>query len=510
MRFLRLPALVLLWCAQLAAAVATAADDLFEIRSFANEGRSVAAELADLTGDGRPDLFVVGLEGIPPEERRTVRVYRQRADGSFPDDPDHQVELPRWSAVYDVADVREDSPGEELILLRPDGVTLLSLADGSGRKWELRAPGPTTVGVADDERGFEPFRIVYRDFGPEPWLLVPQIGQLTALSPQGEVRARLALPRRANYFILPVNGLLALESDFQIFLDVPKLSVGDVNGDGKADVASATRHEIRVFLRREDGSFGFEPDRLLPLRLVTPRDHIRGSGGVASEARDIDGDGRLDLLVSHVRGGFTDAKTSIYVYMNRDGSWDLEKPDQTLTTKTSLASNALVDLDRNGEMELLRLGFTFSLLEVIQILLSREIDIELSVHRFEPGNGFTEKPWTRRGLEIPFSFETFRPSGFIPVATEDVNGDGYLDLVSSGGGRYVEITLGGPKGPLSESGGRQDMATAGVLHIEDFDRDGLPDLLVFDPHNFDVPVQIARNLGALPRSRRPTPTIRSQ
>ena len=196
--------------------------------------------------------------------------------------------------------------------------------------------------------------------------------------------------------------------------------------------------------------------------------------------------------------------------MNRDGAWDLEKPDQTFTTKTSLASNALVDLDRNGEMELLRLGFTFSLLEVIQILLSREIDIELSVHRFEPGNGFTEKPWTRRGLEIPFSFETFRPSGFIPVATEDVNADGYLDLVSSGGGRYVEITLGGPKGPLSESGGRQDMATAGVLHIEDFDRDGLPDLLVFDPHNFDVPVQIARNLGALPRSRRPTPTIRSQ
>ena len=37
---------------------------------------------------------------------------------------------------------------------------------------------------------------------------------------------------------------------------------------------------------------------------MTPRDHIRGSGGVASEARDIDGDGRLDLLISHVQGGF--------------------------------------------------------------------------------------------------------------------------------------------------------------------------------------------------------------
>ncbi len=477
MRLLQLPALAALVCARLAGVAA--AEDLFETRTFVNQGRSVAAEFADVDGDGRVDLFVVGLEGVPPEESRTVRVYRQREGGSFPNEPDHLVGLPPWSAVYDVADVRPDLPGEELVLLRPDGVTFLSLADATGRKLDLTAPGPTTAGLADDERGFEPFRIVYRDFGPEPWLLVPQIGQLTALSPGGEVRARIALPRRANYFIIPESGLLALESDFQIFLDVPKLEVGDVDGDGRADVTSATRHEVRVFLRREDGSFAFEPDRVHPLRLVTPRDHIRGSGGVASEARDIDGDGRLDLLVSHVLGSFTDAKTKVYVYMNRDGGWNLERPDQTLTTKASLSSNALVDLDGDGRMELLRLGFTFSVLEVIQLLLSRE-------------------------LEIPFSFETFRPRGFIPLATRDVNADGYLDLVDSGGGKYVEITLGGPKGPLAESGGRQKMPTAGVLHIEDYDLDGLPDLLIFDPHNFDVPVRIARNRGVLPRTRQRT------
>ncbi len=496
MRWLeRLRPVLVLVCVALASDARS--DDLFDTRTFANEGRSVAAEFADVDGDGRVDLFVVALVGIPPEESRTVRVYRQREDGSFPSSPDRLVELPRWSAVYDVSDVRDDSPGEELVLLRPDGVTLLSL-DGSGRRWDLAAPGPTTAGLADDERGFEPFRIVYRDFGPEPWLVVPQIGQLTALSPKGEVRARLALPRRANYLILPARGLLAIESDFQIFLDAPKLMVGDVDGDGQSDFVSATRHEVRAFLRREDGSFPFDADRVLPLRLVTPRDHIRGSGGVATEARDIDGDGRIDLLVSHVRGSFTDAKTTIYVYMNRDGAWNLEEPDQTQTTKASLSSNALVDLDGDGRMELLRLGFTFNVFEVIQLLLTREIEIALSVHRHVPGDGFSEDPWTRRKLEIPFSFETFRPSGFIPVATGDLNGDGQLDLVSSGGGEYVEITLGGPKGPLSRRGGKQDMPTAGVLHVEDYDADGLPDLLIFDPHNFDVPVRIARNRGALP------------
>ncbi len=474
------------------------AETLFEITSLKSAGRSVAAELADLNGDGRMDLFVVALAGVPPEERRDIRVYLQRPDGALPERPQHTIEMPSWSAVYDVADVREDSPGCELVLLRPDRLTLLSLGDASGKSWDLPLPGPTSVGLADDERGLEPFRIVYRDFGPEPWLLVPQIGQLSALSPSGELRARLAVPRRANYFIIPSTGLISIESDFQIFLDVPKLALGDVDGDGRLDIVSSTRHEVRVFLRREDGSFSFEPDRRLPLRLVTPRDHIRGSGGVASEAKDIDGDGRLDLLVSHVRGGFGDAVTTIYIYMNREGGWNLGAPDQILTTKAGLVSNALSDLDRDGRHELLRMELQFSLLEMVELLLSREIDFNIAVHRYREGHGFDDEPSVKKKISLPFSFQTFRLKGFVPTANVDLNADGFLDFVSSGGGNALEVLLGDSKGPFSRRGGRQKMSTAGVVHFADFDGDGLQDFLIFDPHNFDVPVRIARNLGMLP------------
>ena len=499
MRVARVAALSL--CVIALAAVGSSpsrAENLFDVTTLPSEGRSVAAELAELNGDGRTDLFVVTLSGIPPEERRSIHVYLQRPDGSLPERPSHSIEVPRWSAVYDVADVRDDSPGEELVLLRPDRLTLLSLADASARSWDLPVPGPTSVGLADDERGFEPFRIVYRDFGPEPWLLVPQIGRLTALSPSGALLARLAVPRRANYFIIPSTGLISIESDFQIFLDVPKLAIGDVNGDGRTDIVSSTRHELRVFLRREGGGFAFEPDRTLPLRLVTARDHIRGSGGVASEVKDIDGDGRLDLLISHVRGGFGDATTTIYVYMNRDGDWNLGHPDQTLTTRASLVSNALYDLDGDGRRELLRLEFKFSLFEVVELMLSREIDIDIAVHRFEPEQRFSEEPWVKKKISLPFSFQTFRLKGFVPTANVDVNGDGFLDFVSSGGGKAIEIFLGDSGGPFSKRSGRQKMSTAGVIHFADLDRDGLLDFVIFDPHNFDIPVRVGRNRGVLP------------
>ena len=133
----------------------------------------------------------------------------------------------------------------------------------------------------------------------------------------------------------------------------------------------------------------------------------------------------------------------------------------------------------------------------MEMLLSKELDVEISMHRFEESRTFGESPWQHRKLELPFSFSTFRLDGFIPTCSVDVNGDGYLDFVNSGGGEALEIYLGGQEGPFAKRAAKQKMSTAGMIHFEDFNADGLPDFVIFDPHNFDVPVRIGRNLGVL-------------
>lgn len=479
-------------------AAAVDEDAIFDITTLGSQGRTVAAELADLNGDGRTDLFVVLLLGVGTEEQRLIQVYLGRDEGGLPTTPSYNVAVPRWSAVYDLGDVKPAVPGQELILLRPDGVTVLSLGDASAPRWDLKVPGPSSPAVAEDERGFDRFKILYSEFAPEPWLLVPQIGQLTALSAMGEVMARLSLPRRANYAIRSNRGLFSVESDFQVFLDVPKLAVGDVDGDGEPDFVSSTRHEIRVFLRGEDGSYPFEPSRRHALGLVTPRDHIRGSGGVTSEVGDIDGDGLLDLVVTHVSGSFRDAATTTYVYLNRDGRWKLGEPDQTIETAASIVSNALFDLDGDGAAELLRVELHFSLLELIELLVSRELDIDVSLHRYDPDKGFGKKAWMKKKLSLPFSFDTFRFKGFEPVANEDLNGDGLLDFVQSGDGDALEVYLGSHDEPFDKRSGRLEISTAGMIHWGDLDGDGLRDFVIYDPHNFDVPVRVGRNTGRLP------------
>lgn len=488
----------LMLCVAAIASTARAAEDFFELTTLPNVGRSVAAQLADFDGDGRLDLFVGALTGLPPDDRRLARVYLQAADGSFPSTPSHVKELPAWTAVYDVEDVRPDNPGKELLVLVPNGVTVVSLASASAPTWMLEVPGATTLGPAADERGLESFRIVHRHLGAEPWLLVPQIGEMTAITGTGEVKAKLSQPRRANYFILPPTGLIALESNYQIFLDAPKLLLGDIDGDGRNDMASATRHEIWVFLQREDGTFAYEPDQKLKLNLVTPRDHIRGSGGVATDAGDIDGDGKLDLLVSHVSGGFTDATTTVNVHLNKGSGWTLESPDQVMTLLGSVSSNALFDMNRDGTVELLRLQAKFGLLDLIQMLVSRDLDLELSIYQHEGQSGFSKNAWVNRKISLPISFETFRTRGFVPTARVDLNGDGYLDFTSSGAGTELEFYPGSAKGPFRSKPARQKMSTAGMIEFGDWSGDGLTDFVIFDPHNYDVPVQLGRNLGRLP------------
>lgn len=483
--------------AAVAGSAAAAADDrLFDISEVPARGRVVAAHLADFNGDTRTDLMLATIAGMPPAEKREVLVYFQHRSGALPLFPDRRVDIPPFSAVYDVADVR-DEPGSELLFLRPDRVTVVSVADPEPMVWDLDVDGPTTAAASSDERGFDPYRLVYDDFGEEPRLLVPQIGALSVLAADGELQARLDVGRRANYFIARPASLVSFESDIQLFLDLPKMSVGDVDGDGLADIVSATRHEIRTFLQRPDHGFAAEPSFATPLDFISERDHLRGSGGLATTAKDIDADGRLDLLVSHVEGTLVDTSTTTYVYRNRGGRWDLANPDERFSTDKTLSSDLLLNIDGDPELELLRIKLKFTVLELVELLLQRKIDAQIAVHQLDADGDFGDQPWVEKKLSTGFSFETFRPKGFMPRGEVDLNADGLMDFVTSANGDGIEVYLGGEDGPFRRRAALQKLPSAGRIHFGDLDGDGLADFVLFDPQSPGTPVRVGRHRGVL-------------
>jgi hypothetical protein len=440
--------------------------------------------------------MIASLNGMPPEETRTVRVHLQNPDRSYSTSPSHVIAIPKWSAVYDIADVK-DTPGEELVLLRPDAITILSIADAEVVEWNIPVEGPSTVAASDDERGFDSYRLVY-DIAPRPLILVPQIGVVSVLTADGERIGQIDVGGRANYFVARSSSIFSVESDLQLYLDTPKLNIGDVNGDARVDIVAATRHEIRVFLGRADGRFDREPSYAHALKLISPLDHSRGTGSVVTIARDIDNNGLLDLVITHVEGTFSDTVTTTYFYRNRDGRWDLENPDEKFVSDGTFSSDLLLDIDGDNAYELVRIQFKFSLLEVVEILLTRKIDSVIEVHRLQPDGRFDTKPSSRRKFSIGISFDTFRPKGFMPQAGIDINADGLMDVVTSANGKGIEVYLGTEDEPFKRRTARQDMSTTGRIRFTDFNDDGLLDFVLYNSQSFDAPLQIGRNRGILP------------
>ena len=490
-------ALVALQALEPAGASAAPKDDLFTLQLVKiDEGRTVAAELADFDGDGRTDLLQIVFVGVPPAEQRLIRLWTQGEDGALSAKPLYEIPVPEDSAAYDVGDVTE-LPGQELVLLRPQGLTILSFANPALPRRDLVVDGSTLV-PSEDERGLDRLHMIYTEFGPEPRLLVPMLARTAFLSPTGETRALLDAGARANYFLPPSPGPLIVDSDIQLLLDVPRIAVGDVNGDARPDVVSLGRHDVRVFLQREDSSFVHTPDREYKLALISELDHIRGSGAVRGDARDVSGDGKLDLMISHMAGGITDAKSETRIYLNRDGVWDLEKPDFVSDGGAGWGADQLVDIDKDGRPELLHVALPFSVLGLVEALVTRSVDAQITVYKADASGAYAKEPWFERNLEIAISFDTGRPKGFVPTGTFDMNGDGFDDLLTPGDGDRVEIWLGGVEGIASDLAGRQKLPANGRVRGGDWNGDGLEDLVLYDPRKPRTPVVIATNRGLLP------------
>jgi hypothetical protein len=473
-----------------------AAEDPFDWQEIPTRGRAVAADLTDLDGDGRTDLLEVAFVGLPPAEEREIRIRLQREDGSLPDAPDHVFALPAGAAAYDLARL-PDRAGEQMLLLGSEGLSVLALEGARLARRELRVEGTRTLGSVPADRHLERLPLVWN--GPEggPLLRVPLFGELVLLTASGETRARLDVGGRADYFVPARLGPLLTESGVEVYFDWPRVTPGDADGDGRLDLIAATRREIRLFRQRPGGGFTPAPDRILTLAPASEQEHVSGSGQVRVGVADLDGDGRADLLLSRTSGGFAEAEARVSVHLNRNGSWDLEAADHVLVGAKGWAGDQLADLDGDGVVDLVHVRVALSLLELVEALLTRALDLEIRVHRGRPG-GFEAEPWVRRKLGLPISFETFRTRGFLPTFAADLNGDGYPDLLTSDGGESLEVRLGGPHYRFESRQARQAADTRGRLGIGDLDRDGLPDLLLWEPSLRDVPLRLARNRGLLP------------
>ncbi len=492
--------------ALLAAGEARAAE-AFAIRTVPTAGRPVAAEILDLDGDGRQDLWIASFEGVPPEVRRSLRVHYQRPDGSLAETPDWTAPVPPDVVWYDFhrPGAARGGKASEILLLGRETLHRLSLA-GRQASWQrLALPGPS-LGLVPDDRALDRMRLARPGLTPAGQFLVPGLGEWWLLSATGEVASSPEVDARAIYYVPLRPGPLLSENEVEVYYDHPRLNEADVDGDGRLDLVSTNRHELKVFRQRLDGRFPRQPDLAEPLGRLSEDDLIRSSGFIRATVADLDGDGRAELLVASATEGLLDARSELAIFRNRDGRWDLAAPDQVFRHDGAVTTYQLIDLDGDRLPELVEGRLDTGVFEIVELLVTRAMDVRVTIRRAGGGALFADEPWYDRTLGIPLSFETFRPRGFLPSLDVDLNGDGLHDFLGSGNGDAIEVFLGQPENPFRRRSANVEVDSGGRARFGDLDGDGLTDILLYDPRRRDVPVRIAINQGTLPGSRR-TPRL---
>jgi hypothetical protein len=288
----------------------------------------------------------------------------------------------------------------------------------------------------------------------------------------------------------------ATGSPFAVGTSPDGIAAGDLNGDGKVDLAVANGGSNNLTLLLGDGSGGFSASSGGPVAV--------GTRPVSIAFGEFNGDGRPDLAVANASsnditvlletgaGGFVAAAGSPFAVgtlgptalaagdLNRDGKQDIAVG----LTGTSMplilqgnGSGGFTALNHPGPVavgsvaSILIADFTGDGIPDLATAFAAHIG-GVNVWRGDGSGGFgtsvfgiMTEPWS--------------------IAATDFNDDGFEDLVFIETGPLVRVLLGDGSGKFNEAPGSpfgagtpfEQNANSGVVAVGDFNKDGQPDIV---------------------------------
>ena len=276
------------------------------------EGLSMDAAVADVDGDGDPDVLIAN------EHRPNILLIND-GDGRFSNGSDRIPRVAHDSEDVGFGDfdgdgdvdaivVSEDDRRNELYLNRGDG----TFEDASDR---LPVTGTSNAVVVRDLTG---------DGAPD--VVIGNNGQNVFLENDGSGRFRDVTGERLPR-VLDVTQDLAL---------------GDVDGDGDLDLAVANEDDNRLLVNDGSGRFEDQSADRIPYREGKEETRENDFG-------DVDGDGDLDLLYANVQAFVRDADPANRLLIN-DGSGRFRQagPERLPEDEDRSFDGSLMDVNGDG------------------------------------------------------------------------------------------------------------------------------------------------------------------
>ncbi|HEX6903676.1 MAG TPA: VCBS repeat-containing protein [Thermoanaerobaculia bacterium] len=479
-------------------------------------GAPAAVISADVDADGRRDLAVVvaynqweemavtessRMEGIDelvevmtvvPQllDRREVRVYRARPDGTY--EPPRSLALP-----LSVLALEAGPPGMPVVALTDDGVSALRFEAGALRLEPVIADVPVIAGTGNFMGDLKLMRDVNDDKVPD--LLLPARDGLAVYLGRPEEKG---LARRAASRVPIPNEAWRSTGDLERRYPLP--AVQDVTGDGRPDLIfrDSARRWRAVWIARNAGQGRFQPAVQVMLGAGDPR------GPNPVWLGDLEGNGLAEVVLRQSlddpkRGGLRkemaearEPRSRItFRRLTRDLALDKAAYGSLDVTGYGFESeNADMDLpggfrDLNGDRrpDLVTMTLDVGLPKLLGSVATKRLTVGLDFHvwcqqkdgRFQAVKGLDLSGTFR------FDLNDLRVSQ-LSLFSGDFDGDGRADFVQIGRGKRVTIhrgraDCGFPTKPDMAFDLRQEPRDLSLVQIRDLDGDGKSDLLLVQP-----------------------------
>ncbi|HMC64572.1 MAG TPA: VCBS repeat-containing protein, partial [Gemmataceae bacterium] len=406
---------------------------------------AVSVAAGDLNGDSRKDLVVADAGS------NQVFVYLQNKSGGFGPTPAYQVGVGISPSAIDVVDVDKDGrpeivvtnqfSGDVSVLRNETGGACLCesrFRAGTGLYWLDRHADDLAVRSREGTAG-----LVAGNFDDDRHtdLIVVNTGTNSFSVLRGNGEGGFANPAGAQTYTTGLHPTVVAAGQFNddSYLDLAVLN------EGTADVSIYLGDGRGGFLKGGTDSHG----RAIPLSA--------GNAATGLTARDINGDGKADLLVGNDFGDL------LALLGNGDGTF---QPYQRADRNIALA---VADLNGDGKDD---------------FIFANEALDHVDVHYSQPGQTFRQD--RTNGLLAPGA-----------VSLADLNRDGIPDLlVANSGANTVLVYLGlgnGRFGPVHSFFAGTN--PAGIT-VKDLNGDRLPDLVVANEGSNDVTILLGQGRGA--------------
>ena len=457
----------------------------FDRTVLKTDGRIVDGAVEDLNDDGLLDILAVYTTGHHPHTRRWLAVFYQNKARVFDPSPNQVWEVDPRAAVLDAGDVSSD-PGQEIVVLRKDGVCLYARRDGTFTTESRRLIETESIFAVAEEEDLPTWDFV-RDICPDKGdeVLVPGFGEIELwCRGQGDAyQLQQTFPVKTTarvYAETPgENYSYSLRADYR----VPKIDSKDFNNDNRNDVLICWEDNLDVFLQRSNGTFQTAPDYQLRMNLRT-EDELEGDEvDVLLYANDLNGDGSMDIVANKMKGGLANATTQTSLFLYEAESGFKESPDQFMTAEDAVSEPYLIDLNNDNRPDLIQPEVKMGIKSVVSMLLMKKFDINFLVY-LNRGNGLfpTEPDYsTKVGFKIDFTRRGGSASPLIEFEG-DYNNDGRKDLAVGTKEDELSVFFGDKHKVFTKKPQIQEtVKTSSYVAAKDFDGDGKTELLLYYP-----------------------------